>query len=79
MRSGQPTAPKQAPDLVAALGGIRKPASGHASDQKRKSTWKTILNCAVGIGVVLLAVYASVSPPAPGDVGPSAGSGNSAI
>jgi hypothetical protein len=38
-----------------------------------------IVGFAVGLGVVLLAAFVSVSLPAPGDFGASPGSGDSAI
>lgn len=83
--SGGPSAPKPAhdPTCVAQqailLARLRKRAPDPASGQKPKSTWKAILGWAVGIGVVLLAVFASVSLPTPGDLGASPGSGDSGM
>jgi hypothetical protein len=54
---------------------VPRPAPHPASDQEPKTTWKTILGFAVGIGVVLLAAFASVDLPTPGDLGTSSGSG----
>ena len=65
MRSGHASVPKPGPDLV--------------SDQKPQATWKTILGWAVGIGVVLIGVFASVRLPTPGDLGESPGSGDSGM
>ena len=84
-RSGGSSAPKPAHDLAYVaqqailLARLRKPAPGPVSDEKPKSTWKTILGWAVGIGVVLLAAFASVSPRTPGDLGASPGSGHSGM
>ena len=42
---------------------ILGPAPDPASDQKRWSTWKTLIGLAVGIGVVLLGAVAGTSGP----------------
>ena len=87
-RSGHPSAPKPAPDFVTALRNIRRPVPDPAAvlvsrlkkasersclNQKPKSTWKTILGWAVGIGVVLLTAFAAVNVPPYGGLGPSPG------
>jgi len=78
-RSGHASVSNATSDIVAALRTHRTPPPDPASGQKPQSTWKTILGWAVGIGVVLLAVFASVSLPTPGDLGASPGSGDSGI
>ena len=55
--SRQHTSPKSTFDLGTALRRARKQATNSASDQKPKYTWKALLGLAVGIGVVLLAVF----------------------
>ena len=60
--SRQHTSPKSTFDLRTALRSARKPAPDPVSIRKPKATLKTILGWAVGIGVVLLAVFAGVSP-----------------
>jgi ferric-dicitrate binding protein FerR (iron transport regulator) len=58
---------------------IPKPEPGPVSGEKSQGTWKTILGLVVGIGVVLLTVFASVNPPTLGDLGESPGAGNSGV
>ena len=56
-RSGQHSAPKPVIDIVAALRSHRKPPSNPVSNEP-KSSWKTILGWALGIGVVVIAIFA---------------------
>ena len=67
--SRQHTPPKSTFDLRTALRSARKPAPDPVPGQKPKDAWKSILGWAVGIGVVLLAVFAGVSPPDSGTHG----------
>ena len=61
--SRQHTSPKSTFDLRTALRRARKPAINPVSDQKPQGAWKALLGLAVGIGVVLLTVFAGVSSP----------------
>ena len=56
-RSGQHSAPKPVIDIVAALRSHRKPPPNPVSNEP-KSSWKTILGWALGIGVVVIAIFA---------------------
>ena len=78
-RSGHASVSNATSDIVAALRTRRKPAPDPASDRQPTSGWKVLLGFAVGLGVVLLAAVASVSLPTRSDLGPSPGSGDSAI
>ena len=60
--SRQHTSPKSTFDLRTALRSARKPAPDPVSGQKPQPAWKALLGLAVGIGVVLLTVFAGVSP-----------------
>ena len=61
-RSGQPSASRATFDIAAALRGARKPAANPVSGQKPQPAWKALLGLAVGIGVVLLTMFAGASP-----------------
>ena len=61
--SRQHTSPKSTFDLRTALHNVRKPATGQVSAQKPQPAWKALLGLAVGIGVVLFAVFAGASFP----------------
>jgi hypothetical protein len=61
--SGQPSVPKATSDIAAALHTqVRKRVPDPVSDQESQGTWiAALFGLAVAIGVVLLAVFASVS------------------
>ena len=67
-RSGQHRATKPVIDIAAALRSHRKPPSTPVSNKPR-SSWKTILGWALGIGVVLLATFAGTTHPDTGGKG----------
>jgi hypothetical protein len=61
--SRQHTSPKSTFDLRTALRSARKPAPDPVSDQKPQPAWKALVGLTVGIGVMLLVVFAGVSTP----------------
>jgi hypothetical protein len=71
-RSGWPGVSKTPFDMAATLGTRVGKQPDPGSDQKSKSGWKAVLGWAVGIGVLVLGVFAGLSHPASG----TQGSGN---
>jgi hypothetical protein len=75
--SGQASVPKTSDVAFALRTQVRERTPDPASDQEPQGTWVALLGLAVAIGVVLLAVFAGVSPLTRGDPGASPGSDNS--
>ncbi len=78
--SGQPAAPRSAPEFTATLRNrLGKSAPDPTAQKKPTSGWKVLLGFAVGLGIVFLAGVAGVNVPPPGDPGGSPKSSNSGV